>query len=104
MNEFAKAFLELSKECTTECITASKCITPKPCWVFKAIGQPFTSGAESPFYLRNGETVNSEILFPCWVYYDSTGLTDILPIYFNKGLFIELSGSLHRVTIQYLIE
>jgi len=103
MNEFAKALLELSKECTTEYVKSSRCITADPCWVFNITCNPTNAGAATTAYLRNGELISSNILLTIVSQYFYPNLVNMLPIYFNKGLYIELNTNLTGVSIQYLI-
>jgi len=55
--------LEMAKHCSTEYLTASRCLSSKPVFVFLAVVTPNAPEEGSIAYLRNGETSNSEILF-----------------------------------------
>jgi len=99
--EFAKGILDLSKHCSTEYITGSRKVTHKPCYLFKVVVAPTTIGTASRAYLRNGETSSGEILLDLASQYAHPTHGDEFPIYFNKGLYVELNTNVVGVTVQY---
>lgn len=102
MNEFAKALLELSKECTTERVTASRCITAKPCWVLDVLISPNDANAYWDACLTNGELVTSYRLLQLIGRYGTTHFAFPHPIYFNNGLTVLIVENIGALTIQYL--
>lgn len=99
--DFAKGILELSKHCATEYITGSRKVTAKPCYVYKVVVAPETIGDPSRTYLRNGETSTSEILLDLAAQYAHPTHVGELPIFFNRGLYVELNDNVIGVTVQY---
>ena len=104
MNDFAKAILELSKECTTQYVTASRCITARPCWVFKVVPVSDASVPIGEAILRNGEIITSEIVLRLYADYFPCMDNGIFPIYFNRGVYLELPAPTQACMIQYLID
>ena len=96
--------LKLSKEASTEYVTGSRKVTQKPCWVLNVVAHPTNAGAVTLGYLRNGEIVTAEILYAYASQYSFPTHMGILPIYFNKGLYIELNTNLTGMTVQYLVD
>jgi len=103
MNEYAKGILELSKESITEYVTASRCLTSKPCFLLQVIVDPTDAGAVTQNYLINGETSAMEILVGLASQYTHTTHIGHFPVYFNKGLYVEKGANTDALTVQYLI-
>jgi len=101
MEEFYKAMFEMAKQCSTEYLIASRCLTNRPCFVFNVVVTPEAPDSGSIAYLRNGETSNAEILFNFQGQYSHPSHAGCIPIYFNKGLYFEKSTNCKGITIQY---
>jgi len=107
MESYAKAMLELSKQCITEYVTSSRMVTAKPCHVFSIVVDPTDAAAATKVYLRNGETSVSDILLGLGAQYSHVTHVGHTPIYFNKGLYVDLAiggDNEDGVTVQYLID
>ena len=96
--------LKISKECFTEYVTASRTVTAKPCWVFNVIIDPINAILVTQCYLRNGEMLASEILVGIAAQFSNPDHISGFPMYFNKGLFVELNANIAGVTVQYLVD
>lgn len=104
MEDYCKAILELSKMATTERVVSSRLVTSKPCWILASMVEPDNANTKSQVKLINGEISSQTVLvnikpqggYPVsgWSY----------PLYFNKGLYIELTDNADAITIQYLID
>jgi hypothetical protein len=103
MEDYSKAILDLSKHCSTEYVTVSRKVTHRPCYVFKVIVSPTTTGTATRCYLRNGETSNAPILLNLGGQYAHPTHDGELPIYFNKGLYVELGQNEDGATVQYFV-
>ncbi|MBA7601428.1 hypothetical protein ES703_08501 [subsurface metagenome] len=101
MEDYSKAILDLSKHCSTEYVTGSRRVTHRPCYLFKALVAPTTAGVATRAYLRNGETSSANILLDLAANYAHPTHGDEFPIYFNKGLYVELNTNVIGVTVQY---
>uniref|UniRef100_A0A6H1ZNK0 Uncharacterized protein n=1 Tax=viral metagenome TaxID=1070528 RepID=A0A6H1ZNK0_9ZZZZ len=101
MKEYAEGVLDLSEHCSTEYITGSRMVTAKPCYVFKVLVAPTTIGTASRVYARNGEAVTSPIVLDLGAQYAHPTHDGELPIFFNRGLYIELNSNVAGVTVQY---
>jgi len=101
MNDFIKGILDLSKSCSTEYITGSRKVTHKPCYLFKVLVAPTIIGTASRAYLRNGETSSADILLDLASQYAHPTHEGELPIYFNRGLYVELNSNVVGITVQY---
>ena len=99
-----KECLEASKKCSTEYVTSSRMVTSRPCFIFDIVISPTDADAKSIAYLRNGETINAGILMNFSARYSHPLQAACLPMYFNKGLFVELNTNVVGVTVQYLTE
>lgn len=95
--------LQLSKECVTENISASRLITSKPCFIFGVNIIPTTPSTVAILYLRNGELVTSDILIGFKGVDGMLTYAPILPVYFNKGLYLELNSNVGQSSVQYLL-
>lgn len=104
MNEYCEAMFEMAKHCSTEYLTASRCLTSKPCYVFLAIVTPDAPEEGSIAYLRNGETSSAEILFNLQGQFSHPSHAGCIPVYFNKGLYFEKSTNCKGITVQYCEE
>jgi len=96
--------LKISKECFTEYVTASRTVTAKPCWVFNVIIDPINAILVTQCYLRNGEMLASEILVGIATQFSNPDHIGGFPMYFNKGLYVELNTNLTGMTVQYLVD
>lgn len=101
-NEFGAGVLELARLATTEHITASRKISAKPVWLFCCVVTPSAVDGGAIVYLRNGETDAAEKLYDFRGQYSQLTHNGPFPIYFNRGLYIELSTGAQGVTVQYL--
>lgn len=104
MLDSIKACLDLSKLCTTEYVTSSRMVTTKPCWIFDIVISPTDADSKSIAYMRNGEIATSDILMNFSARYSHPLQAACLPMYFSKGLYVELNTNVVGVTVQYLIE
>jgi len=102
-NEFAEGILELSKGAFTEYLTSSRKVTAKPCYIYKVVVAPETVGDHSIVYLRNGEASSDPILVNLSGQYSHPTHGDEFPMYFNRGLYADLSVNIAGITIQYSI-
>ena len=96
--------LKISKEASTEYVTASRSVTAKPCWIFNVIVDPTNATLVIQGYLRNGEMIASEILVGLASQFSNPTHIPAFPLYFNRGLFVELNANIAGVTIQYLVD
>jgi len=101
-NEFGAGILELSRMASTEFITVSRKITDRPCWVVRVIVDILANDKTGLATLRNGETSTSQILAVLFGQYSCPILQGGLPVYFNKGLYIEFGEDTTGVMVQYL--
>jgi len=101
-NEFGEAILELSRLCFTGFFTGSSRVTAKPCWVFCVITDVSGADKVAKINLRNGETGVSPILVTLYGEGSCPIFQGALPLYFNKGLYLEFDEDTTGVTIQYL--
>lgn len=101
-NEFGVGILELSRVATTEYITGSKTVSDKPCWILNVVVAMTNTNTGAEFYLRNGETVLSEILLRWTAKQASPVINNSYPIYFNRGLYVEFGTNVAALTVQYL--
>ena len=99
-----KAYLDLSKECITEYVTSSGMVTSKPCFIFDVVVSPTDADTKSIAYLRNGELVTSPILINFSARNAHPLQAACLPIYFTRGLYVELNTNVVGVTVHYLID
>ena len=104
MKEFYIGMLDIAKHCSIEYLTASRCLTSKPCYVFLAVVTPNAPEEGSIAYLRNGETSSAEILLNLQAQYAHPSHAGCIPIYFNKGLYFEKSTNCKGITVQYLVD
>jgi len=104
MNDYKKAILDLAKDCSVEYMTASKTITSRSCYLFGMVMKPEDSDDLAVVNLRNGETVLDDILIGHATKYARTPEMPNTPVYFNRGLYVEISGKVTGVFIQYLEE
>ena len=89
------------KTIRTEYFAASRQVSRSPCWVFGF----FVAGADASVkyaMLRNGHNANAPITIR-WharnTFASAISLT--VPIYFSRGLYLEMESDLTAVTIQY---
>lgn len=101
-NEFASGLLELSRLATTECVTSSRRLSSKPCWVLSVSFAPTDAAALHLASLENSEITLVNTLIQCRSQYGQTKIQPPIPIYFNKGLFVTLEYNTQSVTVQYL--
>ena len=104
MNEFAEGILDLSRHCFTQYITSSRVVTAKPCFLFKVLIAPTTVGTATRGYIRNGETIAADIVLNLGAQYAHPTHDGDIPIYFNRGLYVELNSNVVGVTVQYYRE
>lgn len=104
MDENIKEKCSLSKACSVRYITASNLITSRSCFVFGIVVKPADSDNYAEVNLRNGETVLDDILIGHGSKYARTPENPFCPVYFSRGLYIEISGEVTGVFIQYLEE
>lgn len=96
--------LKLSKEAITEYVTSSRKITAKPCWVFLVLLNPEDAALVSQAYIRNGETSSSEIILAPASQFGYNNPIGPIPVYFNKGIYVDLDTNITGMTIQYLLD
>jgi len=99
---FGDALLELARISTTTRVTTSRCLTARPCWVFCAIVEPDNIDNKLRAYLRNGETINNDILIALGARYAHPSHSSTVPIFFNQGLYVELNDNVTSVMVQYI--
>lgn len=104
MENYKKAILDLAKDCSVEYITSSRRITSRSCFVFNMVMKPKDSDDYAVVDLRNGETLLDDILIGHGSKYARTPEPPVYPVYFNRGLYIGISGEVAGVFIQYLEE
>jgi len=104
MENYKKAILDLAKNCSVEYVTSSRMVTPRPCFLFSMVMKPKDSDDYAEINLRNGETVLDDILIGHGSKYARTPESPDCPVYFNRGLYVEISGEVTGVFIQYLEE
>lgn len=101
-NEFGAGILELSRMATTEYMTGSKTVSDKPCWVLSVVTAMTNTNTGAILYLRNGETILSDILLNWSAKCANPSHNAPYPLYFNRGLYVELNTNVAGVTVQYL--
>ena len=99
---FAQGLLKVSKECTTTRVVTKGCLSHRPCFVFCVIIEPETIANVSRVYAKNGETEAADILIAFGGQYAHPSHIATLPVYFNKGLYIDLETNALSCTVQYL--
>ena len=103
-NEFAAGLLELSRLAVTERVSSSRRISSKPVWLIQAIPEADNTDNVFASKLINGETSSAEVLVYLRGRYGNPVVNGAFTIYFNRGLYVELTDNLNAVTIQYLID
>ena len=103
-NEFASGLLEMSRLAFTERVATDRVVSAKPLWLLSACIEPNDVDDKYTVKLRNGETATSEFLYYLKGRYSHTDLNMNYPIYFNRGLHIELVTNADAVTVQYLVD
>ena len=101
-NEFGAGVLELARLASTEFLTASRRVSSKPVWVFQIVVDPTDATLVTQNYLRNGEMLTSEILIGLAALYTHATHLGHFPVYFNRGLYIEVGANTDGVMVQYL--
>ena len=96
--------LKISKECSTEYVTSSRRVTSKPCWVFLVLLNPEDAVLVSQAYIRNGETSSAEIILAPASQFGYNNPIGPIPVYFNKGIYVDLATNITGATIQYLFD
>lgn len=104
MNEQTKAVLELSKACSVRRLTASGLVSHKPCFVFYVNICPTDGAALYEGAVHNGETSGAEVLLDIERQYGQDNPKFLVPMYFNKGIYLALTTNMKSITIQYLEE
>jgi len=94
--------LKLAKEASVEYVTGSRAVTAKPCWILNVIVDPTDATLVTQGYLRNGEMIASEILVGLASQFSHPTHIPAFPLYFNRGLFVELNTNIAGVTVQYI--
>jgi len=103
-NEFASGLLELSRLAVAERIDTSRRVSSKPVWLLSACVEPDDATGASQINMYNGETANAELIYRLKAQYAHSDHGTPIPIYFNRGLYIDLTDNADAVTIQYLID
>ena len=101
-NELASGLLELSRLAVTECVTTTRLVTSKPCWVLFVSFAPIDAAALFLASLENSEITLVDTLIQCRSFYGQTKIQPPIPLYFNRGLFVTLEYNTKSVTLQYL--
>lgn len=86
-----------SEKLITEYVTSSRLVTPKPCYLFSSLVAPHVFSVDCQARLRNGEMVTSDILLNLKTQYEQPSYDCHPPIYFNRGLYVELVGEILEV-------
>jgi len=89
-----KLIPEFSKKAITEYLTLSRVVTEKPCYLFASLVTPNPSSIDCNAHLRNGEIITSDILLNLKTQYEHCMHHYTPPIYFNRGLYVELVGEI----------
>jgi len=87
----------LAKRLITEYLTQSRVVTEKPCYLFSSLVVPHPSSQDCQARLRNGETVNADILLNLKTQWEQPTHDYSPPMYFNRGLYVELVGEILKV-------
>jgi len=103
-NEFASGLLELSRLASTERVTSSRMVSAKPCWLLSCCVEPDDAEDKSEVHLINGETSGGEIIYSLKAQYAHADHGTPVPIYFNRGLYINLADNADGLTVQYLVD
>jgi len=94
--------LEISKLCITTRVTANVSVCKRPCWLVGLIVEPETIANVTRVYARNGESEQAEILIPYGAQYAQPIHHSVFPVYFNRGLYIDLETNALSCTVQFL--
>ena len=89
-----KLIPEFSRKAITEYLTSSRVVTEKPCYLFASLVAPHAFSVDCQARLRNGEMVTSDILLNLKTQYEQCMHGYSPPIYFNRGLYVELVGEI----------
>lgn len=89
-----KLIPEFSKKHITEYLTSSRLVSEKPCYLFASLVTPHAFSVDCQAKLRNGEMVTSDILLNLKTQYENCMHHYTPPIYFNRGLYVELVGEI----------
>lgn len=102
MEGYKEAILDLAKDCNALYVTGSRRITSRPCFVFSAVITPDNADNKSQVHLRNGETALGDILFSFKARYSHPLHYACPPVYFNRGLYVDIVDNVDGITIQYI--
>ncbi|MBA7601427.1 hypothetical protein ES703_08500 [subsurface metagenome] len=83
-----------TRELIIEYLTSSRVVTEKPCYLFSSLVSPHTFSQDCQARLRNGETVNADILLNLKSQWVQPTHDYLFPVYFNRGLYVELVGEI----------
>jgi len=103
-NEFASGLLELSRLAITERVTSSRMVSSKPVWMITCCVEPDDAEDKSEVHLINGETSGGEIIYSLKAQYAHSDHEHGIPVYFNRGLYVNLADNADAITIQYLVD
>lgn len=103
-NEFASGLLELSRLAATERVTSSRRVSAKPVWIISATVEPDNAEEKSQAKLINGETSVQEVVFCFKGQFAHPTHCSPIPIYFNRGLYVDLADNAESLTVQYLAD
>lgn len=93
---------EVSKRCETIIITDSSIISQHPCWFMGLKGEHAANDWEFSIKLYNGVNTDAQLYFEVKRYNKDSLLYSIIPIYFNKGLYIENDDNMGTMLIQII--
>ena len=94
--------LVISKACVTTRVLADGVVSDKPGWLFCVVIEPETIANVSRVYARNGERALADIVIAFGGQYSHPSHIASIPVYFNRGLYVELETNAVSCTVQYL--
>ena len=103
-NEFASGLLELSRLASTERVDTSRKVSAKPVWLLSCCVEVNNAEEKSQVRLHNGETTGGTLVYVLKAQYAHSDHAPGVPVYFNKGLYVELTDNADALTIQYLVD
>jgi len=104
MNDYVDGIIALAKRATTVRITSSGTLSTKPCLILSVIVEPDNASNKSQAKLINGETSSQEILVVLKAQYSHPTHNGPFPMYFNRGLYIDLTDNVDSCTVQFLLD
>lgn len=101
---FSEEILSNWRNVKTELFSADKCVSKYPCFLFSiSIASNGSGVADAEVY--NGQNTNGvRLLGLRCADNDEKHRLFVPPVYFNRGLYLDIVDNVEAVTVQYLID